>query len=359
MKRKMEIETLHKKIGSWLSGSGNESGTVLSSRIRLARNLDKQPFCHWASPSQREETYNILIEALKSSNFFGKGMFLRVDELSKINRMLLVERYLISFEHAQGKISSGLAVSEGEIISSMVNEEDHLRIQVLYPCLQLHEAFSLSREFERVMSKKVKFAVNKEFGFLTSCPTNVGTGLRASVMVHLPALVIDEQIGQILQAVNKLGLAVRGTFGEGTHSIGSIFQISNQVTLGKSEEEIIIDVEKMVKEIIGYEQKAREKILKNRRIEIEDKIGRAYGVFSNAKVISSKETIDLLSILKLGVDLGLLHSKNITNDRINASRIQTQPAHLQKFAGRELTHSERDVYRAKILKDIFSRKRGK
>ncbi|MDD5644781.1 MAG: protein arginine kinase [bacterium] len=356
----MQIETLHKKIGDWLSDSRKESDTVLSSRIRLARNLDRKPFCHWASSSQRKEIYNELVGALKSSDFCSKGMlFLRIDELPKVDRMLLVERYLISIEHSHGKVYSGLAFSEGEIISLMINEEDHLRMQVLYPYLRLHEAFGLSQELEMSVSKKVKFAANREFGFLTSCPTNVGTGLRASVMVHLPALVIDGQIGQILQAVNKLGLAVRGIFGEGTQSIGSIFQISNQVTLGKTEEEIIIDVEKMVKEVTGYEQKAREKIVKSRKIEIEDKIGRAYGVFTNAKVLSSKETIDLLSILKLGIDLGLLRSGKITDDKINAARIQTQPAHLQKFAGKELTYPERDAYRAKVLKDIFSRKRGK
>ncbi|MCK4948445.1 MAG: protein arginine kinase [Candidatus Aureabacteria bacterium] len=354
----MNIETLHENVGKWLSDSGSESGTVLSSRVRIARNIEKNPFCHWANEKQREKIYQLLFDPVKSSNYFAGGLAVRVDELSKLDRLLLVERYLISLAHSRGMKFTALVVSEGEIISTMINEEDHLRLQVLHSGFQLPEAFELAMEIDKDFQRKIKFAFTREFGYLTACPTNVGTGLRASIMLHLPALVFDRQISSILQAVSKLGLAVRGTFGEGTQSIGNIFQISNQVTLGKSEEEIIVDVEKMVKEVIGHEHKSREKLMKNNRLRLEDRVGRAYGILTNARMLSSRETIELLSTLKLGIDLGIIRSKTITAVKINASRIQTQPAHLQKFEGRELNHLERDICRAKVIKKIFSKRRG-
>lgn len=345
----MKLHVLLDQTGEWLRGAGPDAEIVISCRVRLARNLSRFPFPVKAELKNKEELLSVIEKLTGESKFLKEALFLRLNKLDELDRQFLMERHLISREHAAGENGSAVIIGKRELVNIMVNEEDHLRLQVLHSGFQLQESWSLINELDNDLDKKLDFAFSSRLGYLTSCPTNVGTGLRASVMLHLPALVLTKQINQVLQAILKLGLAVRGLYGEGTEASGNLFQISNQVTLGKSEDEIISSLEKVIKQIIGHERNARKLLIKNNVKQVEDRVGRAYGILRNAHIISSKEAIELLSTLRMGVDLGLL--SQVDRQTINELFLLTQPAHLQKIAAEKLSPENRDIKRSNLIRE--------
>ncbi len=261
---------------------------------------------------------------------------------------MLVERHLISREHAAKGIGSAVIMNRQQTLSIMVNEEDHLRMQAIRCGFQLKNAYKLINKVDSALEENLEFAYNPQLGYLTACPTNVGTGMRASAMLHLPALVLDDKINQVVQAVNKIGLAVRGLYGEGTEAMGNLFQVSNQTTLGEKEEDIINRLSKVIEQVIEHEQTARENLLEKKRTTLIDQIGRAYGVLGNAFSMTSKEALNFLSFIRLGVDLGFFPA----DLRFPADELfmETQPAHLQKGSQQKLSAEERDALRADIMR---------
>ena len=272
-----------------------------------------------------------------------------MDNLTALDKQILVERHLISREHAAKNAGSGFVVNKDESLCVMINEEDHLRMQSLKPGLQLREAWQAIDQFDSALEKKLDYAFNPDLGYLTACPTNLGTGIRVSAMLHLPALVLSEQINQIVQAVNKLGLAVRGLYGEGTEALGNIFQVSNQMTLGEVETDIVERLNKVLAQLIEHEENARASLLEKKSKMLFNHIGRAYGILANAHSISSKETMNLLSLMRLGVDLGLFPGTKLA--LVDELFITTQPAHLQRQYSEKLSAEERDLLRSDMLRD--------
>ena len=275
--------------------------------------------------------------------------YLEVSKLSTLDRQFLVERQLISREHAEGKGTRGAAVAPSEDVSLMFNEEDHLRIQALRSGYAIRDCWELVDKVDDQIETQVAFAFSEEFGYLTACPTNLGTGIRVSAMLHLPGLVLGEQINPIIQSVNKLGLAVRGLYGEGTEALGNVFQVSNQMTLGETETSIVERLEKVLAQIIEHEENARASLLEKKPKMIYNHIGRAYGILANAHSISSKETMNLLSLLRLGVELELFPKTD--GSLVDELFILTQPAHLQKNHSEKLSAEERDLLRADMLRE--------
>lgn len=345
----MKLDALMHQLGEWLKAAGPHSDIVMSSRVRLARNLNKVPFSHWAGKKEKEEVLNLIKDVLSENEFLKGGLLVLMKELDEIERSLLVERHLVSREFIQNPDSKAVAISANEAISGMINEEDHLRLQVMQSGFNVSGAFSLATSIERFLAGRLDFAFSSEWGYLTACPTNAGTGLRASVMLHLPTLVLTKQINKVLQAITRLGLTARGFYGEGTEASGNFFQISNQVTLGQKEEDITDNIERIIKQVVEYEQNARQMLMAQEKQRVSDRIWRAYGILKNAYIISSSETIELLSSVRLGVDLGII--KDITRSRLNELFIFIQPAHLQKLEGRKLTPQERDVKRAGLIRE--------
>jgi len=338
-----------KKVGDWLNGEGPDSSIVLSSRIRLARNLKDLPFSPWASDEYLKRIASEVAKGVLATSFFKKEStdIIEISPLHSLDKQFLLERHLISNEMVTGR--NGLLITEDkETLSVMVNEEDHLRIQVLSSGLSLSSCWQVINRADDELSQNLDFCLSLELGYLTACPTNVGTGMRASVMLHLPALTLSNQINQVLKAASQLGLAIRGIHGEGTEAIGNLFQISNQVTLGRPEEEIVDSIERVTNQIIGYEKNAYKMLLKQKGPAIEDKIFRAYGILKNARILSSKEAINLLSLLRLGLSMDLL--RGIPLSKLNELLIINQPAHIQKIKGRQLKEEERNVARASIIR---------
>jgi len=317
--------------------------------VRLARNLANYPFAHWASKKEQEAILAAAKESTLSVKKLKNSMFVEIGKLDPIDKQFLVERHLMSKEHMIDAENKGLCVGQDEIISIMINEEDHLRIQVMKSGFNLKEAWQIIDDMDTELGNLLDFAYSVDFGYLTACPTNAGTGMRASVMLHLPSLVMTKQIGKVLQAITKLGLTARGLYGEGTEASGNFFQISNQVSLGHKEEDIIDNIERIIKQIVDHEQSARETLLSQNREALEDRIWRAYGTLKSAHIITSTETIDLLSLVRLGVDLGVI--KQSDRALINALFVITQPAHLQKMERKKLGPNQRDVKRAEIIRE--------
>lgn len=350
----MGLEQLLKQNSEWLRGTGPHADIVMSSRIRLARNLVPYPFSHWASKKQEQDVMKMTEEALAKSKVM-KGMMLqRMNEASDVDKQFLLERHLVSREFILRPEFKSVAVNPKEIVSIMINEEDHLRIQVMQSGFNLAEGWRIADQVDDELSDILPFAYDKEWGFLTACPTNTGTGLRSSVMLHLPALVMTKQINRVVQAISKLGMVVRGLYGEGTEAEGNLFQVSNQFTLGQSEIETIDHIERIIRQIIGHEENSRKQLMKQNKDLLHDKIWRAYGILKNAFIISSKETIQLLNMIRLGVDLGVI--EDLDRRVINELFIVTQPAHLQRIEGKLLSQSERDVKRAVLIKQYLSKK---
>ena len=344
----MKLDDLLKQGSEWLKGAGSNSDIVFSSRLRLARNLEKVPFPHWANKKQGAETLEKIRKALTQNDYLKNSMFLRLSDLSSLDKQFLIERHLMSREHAVKPENKAILISREEIVSIMVNEEDHLRIQIMKSGFDLGEAWNIINNIDTTLSKKITFAFSGEFGYLTACPTNVGTGMRGSVMLHLPALVMTKQINKVLAAIAKLSFTTRGLYGEGTQSAGNFFQISNQVSLGQNEEDILENIKGIIRQVIEQENMARGALMKNNRNILEDRIFRSFGILKSAYIIDSAETIEMLSMLRLGQDLGII--KELGRTMINELLILTQPAHLQKIEGKKLSTQERDVKRAALIR---------
>lgn len=344
----MRFSTLIKNPADWMTGEGADTAIVLTSRIRLARNLKGEPFPGWAKKDQRQHTLDILRPAVESLPCMKDAFSQELDDLTSVQKQVLVERHLISREHAARGEGSAAVIERRQSIALMLNEEDHLRMQSIRPGMALREAYEALASIDEEVEQSVEVAFDHELGYLTTCPTNLGTGMRASSMLHLPALVLSDQIGQVLQAVNKIGLAVRGLYGEGTESLGNLFQISNQSTLGESEETILRRLERVIAQVATHERNARDKLLEDDPEMVADKIGRAYGVLRHAWVIDSKEALNHLSLLRLGGDLGFLPQETVKS--CDALLMDIQPAHLQLHSGRKLSPEERDSIRAEIVR---------
>lgn len=344
----MKVEELLTQTGEWLRGTGPSSHIVMSSRIRLARNLANAPF---PSRSTKKDLETVLanIEKVVAHIPFLKGATLfRMDALDQIDRQLLVERHLMSHEHASNPEGKGLLVSSEEIVSIMVNEEDHLRIQVMRSGLNLTEGWDIINTIDDGFAKEIEFAFLDTWGYLTACPTNTGTAMRGSVMMHLPALVMTKQINKVLAAISKLSFASRGFYGEGTQASGNFYQISNQVSLGHSEQDIIQNINGLIRQVIEQEEQARQALLLQNRPMLEDKICRCWGLLKTARIISSQEAIELFSMVRLGMDMGIL--KHVDQKTLNELFIVIQPAHLQKIEGKKLNAFERDTKRAALIR---------
>ncbi|MGA2241780.1 MAG: protein arginine kinase [Verrucomicrobiota bacterium] len=328
---------------------GPHDRIVMSSRVRLARNLKDATFPGWAKKPERIRVFDLIRPAIESLPEM-KGAFSEaMDNLSALDKQILVERHLISREHAAKSSGSGLVLNRDETFCVMINEEDHLRMQALRPGLQLRQAWSAIDHLDSELEKKLDYAFNNDLGYVTACPTNLGTGIRVSAMLHLPGLVLGEQINPVIQSVNKLGLAVRGLYGEGTEALGNIFQVSNQMTLGESEITIVERLDKVLSQIIEHEENARQTLLEKKPKVVYNHIGRAYGILANAHSISSKETMNLLSFMRLGVDMGLFPGTE--RALVDELFILTQPAHLQKQLSDKLSAEERDLIRADMLRE--------
>ncbi len=342
---------LNQAVSSWMSAEGPDSDIVLSSRIRLARNFDEYKFPTLFTHEEAKMIIDNMEVILKQSPIqkFGQMELLKIEELQPLQKRVLVEKHLISPHLAEDSRYGAVLLTENEEVSIMINEEDHIRIQCLYPGLQLSEALDAANEIDDWLESNVQYAFDEKHGYLTSCPTNVGTGLRASVMMHLPGLMLTQQINKIIPAINQLGLVVRGIYGEGSEALGNIFQISNQITLGKSEEDISRDLKGVVSQLISQERSAREALRKTSNIQLEDRVFRSLGVLSNSRIIESKEAARCLSDVRLGIDMGYIDKmpKTILNELM----ILTQPGFLQQYAGGSLRPYERDIRRAALIRD--------
>ncbi|MDB5333519.1 MAG: putative phosphotransferase [Phycisphaerales bacterium] len=349
----MKLSDLTNHAGEWLRGNGPMSEIVISSRIRLARNVNGFPFLTRCTRHQRQALEHKVRDTILAADLSPEVLYVDLDNAPEMDRQLLVERHLISKPHAGAEGARGVAVAENETLSVMVNEEDHLRIQCLRSGLQLEEAWEQINKVDDRLESALDWSFHPRFGYLTACPTNVGTGIRVSVMLHLPALKLTGEIEKLFRAAKDMRLAVRGLYGEGTEATGDFYQISNQTTLGKPEDEIISDFKHaIVPKIIEWEQHARRTLRDDRTVQLDDKVGRAVGLLRSARLIASEETLLLLSHLRMGVHLGRV--KDIDLRTINELFLLTQPAHLQRIQGRKL---EGDVRRA-VRADYIRQKLG-
>ncbi|AHF05865.1 protein arginine kinase [Desulfitobacterium metallireducens] len=334
----------------WMKES-SKSDVVLSSRVRLARNLENTPFPHILSPEQSHEVEEKIAKVIKDIKVEGKQLtYFSLPDLSLIEQQVLIEKHLISPGLVQSKGSRGVAVTEDHCISVMVNEEDHIRIQSLLPGNQLRECYRLANLMDDSLEEQLDIAYQEAQGYLTACPTNVGTGMRASAMVHLPALVMTKQVQQILGSLTNLGLAVRGLYGEGSQAYGHLFQVSNQITLGQSEEDILTHLEAVTGQIVEHELHAREALQRGAKLVVEDQVWRARGTLENARLLTSEDAMHLLSLDRMGVDMGLLPRMEKSFPTL---LVDSLPGNLQYLQDRELDPGQRDEERARLIRDVL------
>jgi len=343
------FDDLFARSAPWLSGDGPHSDMVLSTRIRLARNLREVPFTHRARDEQLHGVLASVASAVQPAASLTGGLMLKMQEMTPIERQVLVERHLVSHELGDGARPRGIYMAPDERVSIMINEEDHVRLQALTPGFQLAEAWSLADTADDELDQSLDYAFSDEIGYLTACPTNAGTGLRASVLIHLPALVLLEEMQRVLKSIMQVSLNVRGLYGEHSDIMGNLFQISNQTTLGRSERDSIELLERVTRQIIETEERARERMLRDARTQLEDKVWRAYGTLRYCRSIQAKEVINLCSAVRLGVAMGLEGLCPLRT--INELLVLTQPAHLQRAAGVEMQPAERNIQRARIVRE--------
>jgi protein arginine kinase len=336
---------------SWLDGRGAHSDSIVSSRVRLARNISGTPFSHRASGEDLTRVLGTSRGAIENSNTLKTGTLVLMSELGDLERQFLVERHLISQEHAKDSAARALVIGENEMVSVMINEEDHLRLQSIQSGFQVMDAWRLVDRLDGEIDERIEYAFSYEWGYLSACPTNTGTGLRASMLAHLPALVLTGQISKVLHGISQMGLAVRGFYGEGSDVMGNLFQISNRTALGTSEIELIESLEKVVRQVLDYESHARHILLRDARSQIEDKVWRAYGILKYGRKVTSHEVMSLTSAVRLGLCLGIVDSISIAG--LNTMLFMSQPAHLQKRLGRVMDPAERDVVRADMIRGIL------
>ncbi|MBO2522021.1 MAG: protein arginine kinase [Clostridia bacterium] len=343
-------DLINKTLSQWMKGTGPERDIVIGSRVRLARNLAGVPFPSIADDEHKAYVIKETKRALQATNgTLGRMEFIPLAEVPPLERQLLVEKHLISPAHTQNVKHKAVILRDDEAVSIMVNEEDHFRIQALFPGLALEEAWKLCSSVDDAFSEVLDFAYGERFGYLTACPTNVGTGMRASIMMHLPALTMTDQIRKMIGAVSRFGLAVRGIYGEGTEVLGNIYQLSNQITLGHSEEEIIQHLQKVTMQVLEQERAARQRVLAQDRLRLEDRIYRSYGILANARLLATHEAMQLLSDVRLGIDLGIV--KGIEPRILQELMVMIRPAHLQKLMGQELDAPARDEKRAALIRE--------
>jgi protein arginine kinase len=344
----------------WLDASGPESHLVLSTRVRLARNLSGHQFGTRNSPAERQEILGQVEAVARDSVLLRRATIFRLDQLEPIDRELLHERHLVSRELAgleRGVVRPGAALLVQDRVSVMLNEEDHLRLQGLQSGLALESAYQEVDRLDAELGQRLAFAFHPEFGYLTSCPTNVGTGLRASVLIHLPGLVLTKEISKVLQGLGQVGLTHRGLYGEGSEIVGNFFQLSNQTTLGKSEQELLDHLGRMVRQVIEYEEQARQVLWRDVPAIIEDKVWRAYGLLRYARTISFEETMNLLSGVRLGAGLGLI--KNLGIYALNKLLVYTQAAHLASGDTPVGSDTELDFRRAAYVRGVLEAEAGR
>ncbi|ASS76955.1 protein arginine kinase [Tumebacillus algifaecis] len=356
----MSIQDFVHETSGWMCDEGPHSDIVISTRIRLARNLIEHPFPMLASEHQADDIIERVRDAIETESFAeaGGGRFemIHLDDISELDLHTLEEKYLISSTLVDHATRGAVAIREDELVSIMINEEDHLRLQVLMPGLQLGEAWATANRIDDLLEARLNYAFDERYGYLTACPTNVGTGIRASIMLHLPALVATGQINRVLSALGQVGLVVRGIHGEGTEAVGNLFQLSNQITLGQPEEEVIQSLESVAQKMIEHEIQARNYLLQESREDIEDRVARSFGILAYARRLSAKETMQRLSDLRLGIDLGVI--KGISKNILKELMVMSQPAFLQKKSGVSLAPNERDWRRAELVRDKLQSEAG-
>jgi protein arginine kinase len=346
------LEEMAKIPSPWLDGRGKHAGSVVSSRVRLARNIGGIPFSHRARPEDLERALEIGRGAVEESGTLRTGTLMLMSDLGDLDRQFLVERHLISQEHAEKARTRAVAIGDDEMLSVMINEEDHLRLQSIQSGFHIIEAWRLVDRLDDEIDSKIEYAFSYEWGYLSACPTNAGTGIRASMLVHLPALVLTGQIEKVLHGITQMGLAVRGFYGEGSDVMGNLFQISNRTALGTSESDIVHSLEKVVRQVLEYEARAREILLRNARSQIEDKVWRAYGILKYCRKVTSKDVMSLTSAVRLGLCLEMVESVSAAG--LNTMIFTSQPAHLQKRHGKVMGPAERDVVRADMIRAILA-----
>ena len=349
----MQLNDLTNSSGEWLRAAGPESDIVISSRVRLARNLADFPFINRATPQDLARIEKTLRDQLPRIAPTDELLYVEMPDLDKVDRQLLVERHLVSREHAEGQPARAAVIDCREKFSLMINEEDHLRMQAMQSGLELNSVWELVNRIDDLIEENVAYAFHDQFGYLTACPTNVGTGMRVSVMLHLPALVITRQIDKVFRSLQKVNLAVRGLYGEGSQALGDFYQISNQISLGRTESDLIRQVSDIVPVIVDYERQARDFLLKESHESLHDRVSRAHGILRTAQTISSEETMHLLSSVRMGVNLGLIRDLSIPT--INELFLRTQPAHLQKLIGGEMDATDRNIERARYLRRYLNK----
>lgn len=348
----MTISSLLATPSELTDSASSKSAIVLMTRIRLARNLAGKPFPGWSREAQRAEIFEACRAAVVDTPPMKRSANAAVSDLTDLEKQMLVERHLISRELSGSSAGSGVVINKDQTVSVMINEEDHLRIQVLRAGFQLKKAWSVINSLDTELEERLDYAFSPRLGYLTACPTNLGTGMRASAMMHLPALVISGQMEKVVRAVNQLGMVVRGLFGEGSDASGSIFQISNQTTLGESEEAIIKRLGSVLESIVEHELNSRAKLMETDSTKMFDKIGRAYGILQNSHQLTSTEAMNLLSLLRLGIDLGVFPEGS--RSVIDRLFIEAQPGHVQNTAKHDLASNERDILRAVRLRTEFA-----
>jgi protein arginine kinase len=342
------FEQLVQKPARWLEADGTEAAVVMSSRIRLARNIAELQYPGRAEQDVHSKVKDFVRMALTSGGLLNSGTLYDSESVSELDRSFLIERHLISPEFMLVRANRALYVSADESISIMINEEDHIRIQSFRSGLEIRSAMQRAELVDNEIGKMLDYDFTNDYGFLTSCPTNVGTGLRSSVLIHLPGLVLTNEVDDVISQITKVGLAVRGFYGEGSEVLGNLFQISNQTTLGRTEDDIIGSLEKVTRQLIGHEENARRTLFRDASDEIKDKIWRAYGILKHARVLTSEEAMNLLSAVRLGVSMGILDM--LPMRLVNEIMLLIQPAHLQKLLREQLPASERDSKRAELVR---------
>ncbi len=347
----MERRELLLKHGAWMQ-EDESSPVVLSSRVRLARNLEDFPFPHALSSERALQTETTLAQALTGVSIADTGLtYLSLSDLTTVEQQVLIEKHLISPALVNSEGPRGVALTEDHRVAAMVNEEDHLRLQVILPGSRLGDTLRLVNALDDALEQNLEFAYREAHGYLTACPTNVGTGMRASVMVHLPALAMVNQVQQVLGALTHIGLAVRGLYGEGSQAYGHILQVSNQITLGKSEEDIITHLEAVTGQIVEHELQARERLRQQARLALEDKVWRARGTLQHARLLTSEEALNLLSFDRLGTDMGILPKPRTTFVTL---LVDSNPGCLQYISNYELDAAQRDEQRAKLVRAAYA-----
>lgn len=337
----------------WIQGDGDCEDVVVSTRIRFARNLEGYKFPRSINLSESQEITDKILTATKDISHNSEYNFYPIANTKSIDRLALVEDHLISPNLIKEREKSSLILKNDEKISIMINEEDHLRLQVLMPGLNFHKAWEICNKLDDELESSLNYAFDEKFGYLTACPTNVGTGLRASVMVHLPAFFITGNIRSLVEGISKIGLTVRGIYGEGSEALGELYQISNQITLGEDENKIISKLQNVINQIISKERKLRLNLLNNKRGFLEDRVFRSLGLLKNARIMSSREGMRHLSNIRLGVSLDLIDEKNLKD--ISELMIKIQPANIEKQGGQISSKEDRDIERANYIRNIFNK----